>query len=187
MKFDAIETNVRAVMDPLPEGSRMDAYYFGFDATGVGAVDAILSAVAIAGKGAHNTADWYDDGGSYYCARPGLAPNTGDGQGSAATLIAATAVQSAERISALAADYMALLAEVQRPSEPRPLRVETYRSFRIVDEKSPVTGEPEFRWRVVHTSNGETMASGEGYVAQVDRDHAVEVLFPGVEIVEVDR
>lgn len=181
MKFDAIETNVRAVMDPLPEGSRMDAYYFGFEPTGVGAVDAILSAVAIAGRGAHNTADWYDDGGSYYCVRPGLAPNTGDGQGSAATLIAATAVQSAERISALAADYMALLAEVQRPSEARPLRVETYRRVR-----GRSTQHFEYRWRVVHTSNGEVMASGEGYTAQVDRDHAVEVLFPGVEIVEVE-
>jgi len=42
------------------------------------------------------------------------------------------------------------------------------------------------RWRVRHTSNGEIMASGEGYTAQVDRDHAVEVLFPGVEIVEVE-
>lgn len=111
---DAIETNVRAVMDPLPEGSRMDAYYFGFNPTGVGAIDAILSAVAIAGKGAHHTENWNDDGSGYYSDRPGLAPNTGVEEGSAATLIELTAVRSAARISALVSDHAALLAEVQR-------------------------------------------------------------------------
>jgi hypothetical protein len=39
---------------------RMDAYYYGFDSTGVLAVDKILSAVACAGKGFHNTEDWND-------------------------------------------------------------------------------------------------------------------------------
>ena len=37
---------------------RMYAYYFGFDPTGVPEVDAILSAVAYAGKGFHGTEDW---------------------------------------------------------------------------------------------------------------------------------
>ena len=37
---------------------RMDAYYFGFDSTGVPEVDAILSAVACAGKSYHHTDEW---------------------------------------------------------------------------------------------------------------------------------
>lgn len=65
--------------------------------------------------------------------------------------------------------------------DSRPLRVETYRRVR-----GRSTQHFEYRWRVVHTSNGETMASGEGYVDGRDRDHAVEVLFPGVEVVEVE-
>ena len=40
------------------EVGRMDAYYYGFDETGVGAVDAILSAVAQAGKNWHHTDEW---------------------------------------------------------------------------------------------------------------------------------
>ena len=99
----------------------MKAYYFGFDATGVGAVDAILSAVAIAGKGAHHTQDWNDDGSGYYSDRPGLAPNTGVEEGSAATLIELTAVRSAARISALVADHAALLAEVRRSPSAVPV------------------------------------------------------------------
>ena len=39
--------------------ARMDAYYYGFDRTGVPEIDAILSAVAYAGKGWHSTEDWY--------------------------------------------------------------------------------------------------------------------------------
>lgn len=45
----------------------------------------------------------------------------------------------------------------------------------------------DYRWRVVHSSNGEIMASGEGCADRRDRDHSVNVLFPGVEIVEVER
>lgn len=51
---------------------RMDAYYFGFEPTGVPAIDAILSAVANAGSGYHHTEDWDDevtyrwDGGHSY-------------------------------------------------------------------------------------------------------------------------
>jgi len=47
---------------------RMDAYYYGFDKTGVEVVDKILGAVACAGKAYHHTDDWnektnfpYDD------------------------------------------------------------------------------------------------------------------------------
>lgn len=35
-----------------------EAYYFSLDATGDPKIDAILKAVARAGKGAHNTEDW---------------------------------------------------------------------------------------------------------------------------------
>lgn len=38
----------------------MDAYYYSFDRTGVGAIDRVLSAVATAGKRAHLTEDWND-------------------------------------------------------------------------------------------------------------------------------
>lgn len=37
---------------------RMDAYYYGFNETGVRCVDEILSAVASAGKGYHHTEEW---------------------------------------------------------------------------------------------------------------------------------
>ena len=40
---------------------RMDAYYYGFDETGCPEVDAILSAVAWAGKCYHHTESWADD------------------------------------------------------------------------------------------------------------------------------
>jgi hypothetical protein len=40
---------------------RMDAYYFGFDHTGVAMIDRILSAVAHAGKAYHHTEDWTDE------------------------------------------------------------------------------------------------------------------------------
>jgi hypothetical protein len=39
---------------------RMEAYYFGFDLTGVRAVDEVLSAVAWAGKAYHSTEMWGD-------------------------------------------------------------------------------------------------------------------------------
>lgn len=40
---------------------RMDAYYYGFDETGVSEVDLILSAVACAGKSFHHTDQWNDE------------------------------------------------------------------------------------------------------------------------------
>mgnify|MGYP000660462362 CR=1 FL=1 len=45
----------------MPDDLRMDAYYYGFNKTGVREIDEILSAVAMAGKGYHNTADWSDE------------------------------------------------------------------------------------------------------------------------------
>lgn len=70
----------------------------------------------------------------------------------------------------------------------RGLRVEVYRQLRPGASKfePPTDGSFEHRWRVVHTSNGKILASGEGYVDKRDRDHAVQVLFPGVEVVEVE-
>ena len=41
-----------------------DAYYYGFDPTGDPDIDAILIAVAAAGKAFHLTADWQEEGGS---------------------------------------------------------------------------------------------------------------------------
>jgi len=38
--------------------SKLNAYYYGFDATGVAEIDEILAAVAGAGKSYHHTEDW---------------------------------------------------------------------------------------------------------------------------------
>lgn len=40
---------------------RLDAYYYSFSETGSVPIDAILSAVAIAGKSCHNTDRWTED------------------------------------------------------------------------------------------------------------------------------
>ncbi len=40
---------------------RMSAHYYGFEKTGVDAIDKILSAVACAGKAYHHTSDWQDE------------------------------------------------------------------------------------------------------------------------------
>lgn len=40
----------------------IDAYYFGFDPTGVPEIDRILQAVASAGCGSHHTDDWSVEG-----------------------------------------------------------------------------------------------------------------------------
>lgn len=96
----------------------MGAYYYGFDRTGCGPVDAVLSAVAIAGKGSHNTDGWTDrDVYGYYDKRPGLPANpriddwTG---GSAVELIQLTAKASAEKVKTLSDDLAALITEVER-------------------------------------------------------------------------
>lgn len=44
--------------DPEVECRRMDAYYYGFERTGVLVIDRILSAVATAGKAYHHTENW---------------------------------------------------------------------------------------------------------------------------------
>lgn len=64
----------------------------------------------------------------------------------------------------------------------RPLVVETYSTRRAL-----FSNKREYRWRVVHKSNHETMASGEGYRLQSDRDHAVDVLWPDLGIDALDR
>lgn len=75
----------------------------------------------------------------------------------------------------------------------RPLRVETYRTqvdgtlVHLASGTAEQHTAHEYRWRVVHTSNGEIMAAGEGYIDRRDRDHAVATLWPGLDIVEVDE
>jgi hypothetical protein len=44
---------------------RMDAYYYGFEPTGVEEIDRILSAVACAGKAYHRTEDWLNECAPY--------------------------------------------------------------------------------------------------------------------------
>jgi hypothetical protein len=46
----------------MTEQLRMRAYYYSFDETGVPEIDKILSAVACAGKFAHHTDSWGDEG-----------------------------------------------------------------------------------------------------------------------------
>jgi len=67
------------------------------------------------------------------------------------------------------------------PVVDRGIHVETYDSGEWADRRVPT----EYRWRVRH-SNGEVMGSGEGYADARDRDHAVQVLFPGVPTKEVE-
>jgi hypothetical protein len=52
---------VRALAAPGDPDARMDAYYYGFEPTGIGIIDAILSAVATAGKHYHGTDMWTDE------------------------------------------------------------------------------------------------------------------------------
>ncbi len=58
------------------------------------------------------------------------------------------------------------------------IRIEVY-------ETTTEEDRAEYRWRAVHNSNGENMGDGEGYSRAEDRDHAVSVLFPGLEVTEV--
>jgi hypothetical protein len=53
---------------------RMDAYYYGFDPTGVEAIDIILSAVACAGKAYHHTDQWTEDSHTYEDEHRGATP-----------------------------------------------------------------------------------------------------------------
>lgn len=53
---------------------RMDAYYYGFGATGIKAIDLILSAVACAGKAFHLTEDWTQECAAYHEGLRGDSP-----------------------------------------------------------------------------------------------------------------
>lgn len=110
--LDTIQARADAA-GTLPEDARMDAYYYGFDRTGVDEIDAVLSAVAIAGKGSHNTDSWGDSGSAwFYTGRAGLP----DAEG-AAELIEETAKQSAQRIATLKDDNRKLVAALRAMEE----------------------------------------------------------------------
>lgn len=59
MSDDVTELEVHLRHGP----NRYEAYYYGFDPTGVDPVDRILAAVARAGKMCHYTSDWNDVSG----------------------------------------------------------------------------------------------------------------------------
>ena len=50
----------QGILAPGDPEKRMDAYYYSFERTGVGIIDDILSAVAVAGKAYHHTESWSD-------------------------------------------------------------------------------------------------------------------------------
>lgn len=125
-RLEELRATVDKARQPLNPDARMAAYYYSFDRTGCGPVDAVLSAVAVAGKGAHNTEEWTGQNNwGYYDKRPGLPDNPyvkGDWQqeGSALNLIERTAARSASEVAAaLAAADKALraLAAVQAQIE----------------------------------------------------------------------
>ncbi|AER47989.1 hypothetical protein COURTHOUSE_138 [Mycobacterium phage Courthouse] len=58
--MESAEEVLRELAQPLDPDARMQAYYYGFEATGLAVIDRILSAVAIAGKRCHRTEDWND-------------------------------------------------------------------------------------------------------------------------------
>ena len=70
---------------------------------------------------------------------------------------------------------------------------------RFNPDDAPVEADPDFRfetytdaagdlrWRLVHRSNGETMADGgQGYSRREDMLHALSAIRPDLEVVEVD-
>lgn len=68
------------ILEPISADARMDAYYYGFDKTGIGVIDRILSAVAIAGKAYHHTSEWSEspwgeEDGPSYAERIQIAAN----------------------------------------------------------------------------------------------------------------
>ena len=86
----------------------------------------------------------------------------------------------------LAVERLEAIADSQQ------LRVEVYETVAArnvgedrIDGLEIVEMYQQYRWRVRH-SNGEVMASGEGYVDKRDRDHAVKVLHPDLDVVEVE-
>lgn len=102
----ALREQVADLLTPLADNARMQAYYYGFDRTGVGVIDAILSAIAVAGKASHHTDAWADDDSAgYYLGHPGLV----SGEDSAVGLIEANAKHAAALIVALVNAVPALL------------------------------------------------------------------------------
>ena len=80
-------------------------------------------------------------------------------------------------------DYESVVQRLEEVAESgRPLRVEVYETTDLFAEPPA----PDHRFRVVHTSNGEILAHGEGYVDKRDRDHAVALLHPDLDVVEVE-
>ena len=111
INLEEIKGRLAATSEPLPDDARLDAYYYGFDKTNCGPIDAVLSAVAVAGRGAHNTVDWDEASPyGYYKNCSGLPPSAE----SALDLIKLTAKASAEKVSAAVEDVAALIAEVER-------------------------------------------------------------------------
>ena len=58
-------TTRAAIEQALADDFRMNAYYFGFNYTGMAPIDKILSAVASAGKAYLSTSDWNDENQNY--------------------------------------------------------------------------------------------------------------------------
>ena len=52
----------------------LDAYYYGFDPTGVDAIDRVLACVASAGKAFHHTREWDEEIGPLRPCDVGDAP-----------------------------------------------------------------------------------------------------------------
>ena len=63
--MNGLDTTTGQAVNVDPLVMRMDAYYYGFDPTGVPEIDRILSAVACAGKAFHHTEDWGDVASEY--------------------------------------------------------------------------------------------------------------------------
>ncbi|QPO16745.1 hypothetical protein SEA_KASHFLOW_141 [Mycobacterium phage KashFlow] len=61
--MESAEEVLRELAKPLDPDARMQAYYYGFEATGLAVIDRILSAVATAGKRYHHTESWSDPWG----------------------------------------------------------------------------------------------------------------------------
>jgi seryl-tRNA synthetase len=88
---------------------RMDAYYYGFDETGVKEIDLILSAVACAGKAFHHTQEWNEDA-SPYEGHTGATP---------ALWIQHAAQQAADAIATLTRERDAAVRECVRYQQER--------------------------------------------------------------------
>jgi hypothetical protein len=91
---------------------RLDAYYYGFDGSGVDEIDLILSAVACAGKAYHHTDDWTDATPLYDERFKGANPV--EWIQNAATEAAAEITRLASRIEELERAQADLAADLER-------------------------------------------------------------------------